>query len=262
MRLINNYELTITNTISALFITLFIVHSSLFIKPVFAQEASPSASPEASNSGVMTKLDEIKKEIASRAADLKAEIDKKIGNKAFSGKYAGLSIDTVTIDSELGTRSVRINEYTVFEDQTGAKSKKAFTIDSFKNEDLVIALGEVDEKGAMTAKKLIKVSKLKPHSFSYVLGQINKSEPRKLTLKTRTGVEQIISFGPSTLIKNDTKDGVADDLRLTREIIAVMPGQEASQSSFIYILPVEGLKPVVEVTATASPSASPTTKKK
>lgn len=235
-----------------LFITIFIFS----ISSVSAQESSSSPTPEASSSAVNIKIEDLKKEIASKAAILKAEIDKKIGNKAYVGKVSGISIDTISVAATTGTKSVKVDEYTIFQDQSTPKSKKALTLELLKNDDSIIALGEVDENLMMTAKKIIKTDTPKASSFSYIVGQISKVENRKLTLKTRSGVEQTIDFSTTTPIKNDKSIGEIADLKLTRNIIAVMPIKEATESSFIYILPTGGIKTLGESTQSATPAAT------
>ncbi len=241
-----------------LFLTIFLFVSYYSVSPIYAQDASPSAKPqlESTNSAVNIKLEDLKKEIASKAAVLKAEIDKKIGNKAYVGKVAGVSIDTITVQSDSRSRSVKVDEYTIFQDQSTPKSKKALTLELLKNDDSIIALGEVDENLMMTAKKIIKTDPQKTSPLAYIVGQISKVETSKLTLKMRSGVEQVIDFAPTTSIKNDKSTGSIVDLKLTRNIIAVMPSKEATQSSFIYILPTGGIKTLGESTQSATPAAT------
>lgn len=242
------------NYLKYLFSSLIIVLFLSISQSAYAKESSPSAEPAvATNSAMQTKIDDLKKEIASKAADLKAVMDKKIGNKVFTGKISRISTDTISIDAELGARSVTVNEYTLYQDQSSQKIKKAFKLDSIKSGDTVIALGEVDEKSIMTAKKVIRVNGVKLRSFSYVFGQISKVEPQKITLKNKNGTEQVIGFDSKLVIKNEKDKGTVTDIKMTRNAIAVYPKDEATRSSLLYILPVGGLKPVGDASASASP---------
>jgi len=237
----------------------FIVLTFSIAQSAYAQDASSSAKPVlATDSAKQTKIDNLKKEIASKAADLKAEVDKKIGNKVFTGKVSNISNNTLSLDAELGSRSIEVNEYTLYQDQSSQKTKKAFTLDTIKSGDTLIALGEVDEKQKMTAKKIIRINTIKLRSFEYVFGKISKVEPQKITLKNKNGTEQVVGFDSKIIIKNGKDIGAVGDIKMTRNAIAVYPKDEATRSGLLYILPAGGLRPTGDASSSsATPSARP-----
>lgn len=110
---------------------------------VFAADSTPSAD-------VQSKLDQLKMEIASKAAKLKEQINKKLQNKAYVGIVKSKSTTTLTLATRTGTKIVNINQDTIHEPPL---SKKV----TLKEEDSVATLGDVDETGVLTARKIVKL---------------------------------------------------------------------------------------------------------
>lgn len=148
--------------ISVLIALLFCFIVNGHIREVYAQSPSPSGqqaadSIEASDSGILTavdqKLQELKKDIASKAAQLKSDVNKKIVNKALVGEATVITTDTLTIHTKNGSKTIRMNEYTLFENKSKSGSKTRFTKDSLKTDDTLVCLGDIDERGILIAKK-------------------------------------------------------------------------------------------------------------
>ena len=91
---------------SLLFFILLTVTCPLY--PTYAAESSPSAD-------IKSKLEELKKEIASKAAILKQEVNKKLKDKAYVGKVKHKSDSSLTLAASSGPKIVSINQDPLFE---------------------------------------------------------------------------------------------------------------------------------------------------
>ncbi|MDP3733036.1 MAG: hypothetical protein Q8Q91_00700, partial [Candidatus Daviesbacteria bacterium] len=90
-----------------------ILHTTYYILPVRAADSTPSAD-------IKSKLEELKKEIASKAAKLKNEISRKLINKAYIGTVenkqsfsANKTATEITLVTKTGAKIVTINQDTV-----------------------------------------------------------------------------------------------------------------------------------------------------
>lgn len=164
-----------------LFILLFTVPCTLY--PTYAADSSPSAD-------IKSKLEELKKEIASKAAKLKQEVGRKLTNKAYVGKVKASSETSLTLAAASGPKVVSINQDTVFENKQSLpskdgklKPKQKFSQKSISLEDDVVALGDVDETGVLIAKKVLLLLPTKLPPKTYLWGQIISISDRLVTLK-------------------------------------------------------------------------------
>lgn len=157
-----------------LFILLFTVPCTLY--PTYAADSSPSAD-------IKSKLEELKKEIASKAAKLKQEVGRKLTNKAYVGKVKASSETSLTLAAASGPKIVSINQDTVFENKI--KPKQKLSPKSISLEDDVVALGDVDETGVLIAKKVLLLLPTKLPPKTYLWGQIISISDRLVTLKDR-----------------------------------------------------------------------------
>ncbi len=100
----------------ALFFLIFLSLSPLpnTLHPAFAADSTPS-------SDIKSKLADLEKEIASKAAKLKQQISGKLSNKAYIGKVKVISTNTITIATVNGPKLVNINQDTIFESKIKTK---------------------------------------------------------------------------------------------------------------------------------------------
>lgn len=127
-----------------LFLQLYAIPYTLY--PTHAAESTPSAN-------VKSKLEELKKEIASKAAKYKETISKKLKNRAYAGTIKSKSQSSLTLASGKGPRIVNINQDTRFESKIKPKAK--ISLKTLDQEDYLAALGDIDETGVLTAIKII-----------------------------------------------------------------------------------------------------------
>lgn len=156
--------------------TLAITLLNLFAQNVLAAESTPSAD-------IKTALDQLEKEIASKAAKLKSIVDQKLKDKAYIGKIKAKSDQSFTISANSGPKIISINQDTLFESQIKKKSKASLS--NLTQEDDIAALGDIDETAVMTARKVILLPGLEPETKTYLWGQIIAVSDKLATLKDK-----------------------------------------------------------------------------
>lgn len=165
---------------------------SLSMAEVLAIESTPSAD-------IRAKLEDLKRQIASKAAKLKKEVDHKLRNKAYVGKVKTKSAESITIAASSGPKIISINQDTVFESKVGKNSK--FSQKSIAEEDYLAALGDVDENSVMTAKKIILLPAINSELKTYLWGQIISVSDQLVTLKTKDSKNVAVSLPKSSEVK-------------------------------------------------------------
>ena len=224
---------------------LFFLHPSPFtLHPIFAADSTPS-------SDIKSKLEELKKEIASKAAALKQDIDRKLTNKAYIGKIKTKSPTAITLATKNGPKIVNINQDTQFD--SNVKGKK-YSQKLMSEEDLVAGLGDIDENQVLTAKKIVLLYPI-PYTLYpkiYLWGQIISISDKLVTLKDPKSKNVAVSM-PLNKVK------LNDFVILTGN----MGKNDIFEAQFVYIIQQRGfIKPKKMVYpapngAGATPSATP-----
>lgn len=225
---VKNSEFRMKNLIIIFFT--FLTLNSTLISPVYASDSSPSAD-------IKTKLEALKKEIASKAAQLKQEVNKKLTNKAYVGKIKTKSDTAITIASKNGPRIVNITQDSEF--ISHVKGKK-YSQKLISEEDYIASLGDIDENQVLTAKRLI----LLPQPLAektYLWGQIAAISDKLITLKDRNLKNVSISL--------DQKVKLNDFVILT----GIMGKNEIFEAEFVYVIPQGGF---IRSKKVATPSAT------
>ncbi len=199
----------------------------LIAPPVFAIEASSSASMSAE---LKVKLDELKKEIASKAAKLKQEVNLKLQNKAYIGTLKSKTDTSLILVSDTGTKNVTINQDTTYK----APLKKLAEGNYFA------CLGDVDDNGVLTAKKIILQPPPKA-SPTFRWGQVIAITDKLITIQTRDLKKIAVS-------SKDNEASLRDFVILT----GVMGKNNIFQADFVYVIPQGGIiKPKKVATSSA-----------
>ncbi|MBI4035947.1 hypothetical protein HY383_03275 [Candidatus Daviesbacteria bacterium] len=217
-----------------LLFTFYILHFTFYISSASALDSTPSAD-------IRAKLEELKKEIASKAAKLKQEVNRKLRDKAYTGTVKSASETTLTLAASSGPKVININQDTLFENET--KSKKKFTSwESISQEDYLAALGDIDETGVLTAKKIIL---LPPtiESKTFLWGKIVSISDELVTLKSKDSKNIAASLPDLSEVK------LNDFVILT----GAFNKNELFETEFVYVIPQGG---VIRPKKVATPSAS------
>ena len=234
----------ISNFSVILFVICYLVSG---ISTAYAVESSPSAD-------IRSKLDALKAEIASKAAKLKVEVNNKLQNRAYVGAVKTKSIASLAL-SGTEPKIINVNQDTVF--VTNNKKVKTYSFKAISEGDYLAALGDIDDTGALIAKKVILQEKPKTASKSAVWGQVLSSSDNLLTIKNRELKNVAVSLAEIALPNIKNNDFVI--------VSGVINKNDILEASFVYILP-QGilLKPKTKPatpSATAVSSSSAKTKK-
>lgn len=220
-------------------ILFLILHPSPFtIHPALAADSTPSAD-------IKIKLEELKKEIASKAAKLKQEVNRKLKDKAYVGLVKAISETSLTLAAESGPKIVSINQDTVFESKI--KSKQKFSQKSLSEENYVAALGDIDETGVLTAKKIILLPTPNSQLKTYLWGQTISISDKLITLKSRD-FKNVAASLPA-----ESKVSLNDFVILT----GTKDKNDIFKARFVYVLPQGG---IIKPKKVATPSAQTATK--
>lgn len=223
------------------------------ISQVYAAESSPSAD-------IKAKLEDLKQEIASKAAQLKKEVNQKLQNKVYVGTIKSKAENTIIINSRTGLKTINVNDSTVFENTTPKKGKPS--LQTLAAGSSVAALGDIDDVGVMTAKKVVLLSSQEPPAKQHLWGQIISKTEELLTLKDRQLNTHAISVNSSTQITRGSKKD--DNLRINDFVIVIgYLGKEVLEAEMIYIIPQGGvLKPKAKLATPSAQKATSSAKKK
>lgn len=211
--------------------------TSYLLPTAKAAESSPSSS-------IKEKLQELQAQIASKAAKLKQEIDKKLQNKAYIGKVKSKSDNSITLAARTGPKIVSINQDTLFE--STLKSKQKFSQKTLAEDDYLAALGDVDETGVLIAKKVILLPPPPAEIKTYLWGQVVSVSDKLITIKGKD--LKNISI---TLPKNST-------IKLNQFLIltGIFGENEILEAEFVHVIEKGGILKPKTATSSASPSAS------
>jgi hypothetical protein len=234
----------------------------LFVSPVSAATASPSASPQATSSAsLLQKINQIKETAASKAADFISTVTKKLQNKAYFGQISSINGDEITVSFQNGDKKILTTEYTVYS-STLKSTKKITSIDDFKEGEFVSGLGDADDKGVLKAKKLVKSSPIASDSSKLVWGTITRAQSGTIWVKLADTTDQTITASGQTKVFLGQEEGSLLDMKSGKTIVA--RGKESKDriisATYIYVVPNSvndkpQKKP--EPSFSASPSATP-----
>lgn len=214
---------------------------------------------ESSPSGIiLQKLTQLKNEIASKAAEIKAEIGKKIENRAWSGVIVSKNLEAIVINTGKEQRQINVNQYTAY--VTG-KAKGQGALKDLTEGDFIVAIGDVDDKNNLQAKKVVRSKSVKIGK-SLVWGQILGTDNPTISLKTIEGNKKIQTNG-NTDFWLGSKEASFIDAKKDKFLLAVVSegNNITSNAETVYFIPTVGyFKPEKVASSSATPSASPAKK--
>lgn len=217
---------------------------------IYGEDASKTAVlSESSPSGsVLEKLNQLKTEIASKAAQIKAEIGRKIENRAWSGSIVSKS-STVLVINNASERQVKVNEYSLY---TTGKIKDKGALKDLSVGDFIIAIGDVDDNNVLTARKVLRTKKVVINK-SLVWGQILSNANNLISLRTPDGNKDLLTNAQTDFWLGN-KEASIQDAKKDKFLLTVIEGSNSARlvAETVYFIPTTGFfKPE----KTASPSA-------
>lgn len=244
MKVVSNFQFILFLALCSLLFAFYFTNS------VSAQEASPGAS-------VKEKIEALKKEVASKAAQLKTEVNKDLQNRAYVGNIKSINSNQITISTLSGNKTVKVNEYTVYRDETKS-TKSTLDVKSLKENMYIAALGDVDDKLVLTAKRLVISKPIEVPQASYFWGQVQKKAGGSITIKPRDGTEITILTTDITSYQLGAEEASFIDVKVNKYLagIGTVIKEKKTTADFLYLIPSTGyVKPEKKA---ASPSATPT----
>lgn len=209
--------------------------STIYYLPstIFAADSSPSAT-------IQSKLDELKKEIASKAAKLKQEVNNRLQNKAYLGVVQTKSTNSLTLATQRGAKIISLNQDTVF--QSKIKTIRSLSLQNIKEEDFLVGLGDIDDTGVLVAKKIILMVEPKETQKTHLWGQVISISDQLITVKDKGG------SSVAAVNDSDTKVKVNDFVIIS----GIKKKNDILEASFIYVISQGG---VIKPKKVATPSA-------
>jgi hypothetical protein len=213
-----------------------------------AQESSPSGS-------LMQKLNALKEDIASKAAEIKNEVNKKVQNKAVIGPILLIETDQMTIQTITGTKTIKYDEFT---EVIGAKNKE-IKVETLEEDDTIAALGDVDDKNNLVAQKIVYLEKPASNSAKLIRGRIQKSSGNTITITDKDGQTQNISTNAQTAFFLGNNEASILDAKIEQYLLTrTTPQKDGTlKARFIYFIPSSGFTKPIEKSITSPKSASP-----
>lgn len=250
--MIKGYRLQVVGCSILIFVLLSTVSCCLL--PISAAESSQSATQSAD---IKSKLKILQEEIASRAAGMKNEVTKKLQNKAYVGMVKSKNSSGIILISKNNEKNVAVNEYTEYV----IKSKKSIGDAGLKNittDSTVACLGDIDDKGILTAKRIVKLSSPLPAPETITHGIITQISNGIASLQTAQKDKFSISFDKNTEYQIGKSGGSFDDIRANKWVIVKgeSTNSAAIKASYVYIFP----NAITVKSKPASPSATPVKK--
>lgn len=238
---------------SLIFLLLFAVTCTL--STTYAADSTPSAD-------LKDKLSELQREIASKAAQLKQQVNKNLQNKAYTGLVKTKSDNSLTLVSEGGAKIVSLNQDTEFDSNIRKITK--YSLKTLKIDDFIAALGDVDENEVLTAQRII-LSSPPQDSKIHLWGQVISIADELITLTTKEGKNITVGVTSRTDLEKDDKSVSLSTLIKNNFVIitGVMGKNEILSADFIYIYSQPAfLKPKKVATPSAETTKSATTSAK
>lgn len=222
-----------------IFLLLYLLFSpiALAIDSSQSTQASSSAHPDS----VLQKLESLKKEIASKAALIKADVNKKMEDKIIIGVVLELSegekaaTTKITLETKKGKKQILVDEYTDYLNKT--KGPKKLTVQDIKKDDYFIALGDIDERQVLTAKKMVKDEPLNLNR-KIIFGHVQQISLPKIQIIDSTNQSyELFTSSLTDFGTGDDEVAEVDGIKLNRFLVSVGREKESQiKTSFIYII--------------------------
>ncbi|MBI2334876.1 hypothetical protein HYU96_03670 [Candidatus Daviesbacteria bacterium] len=192
----------------SIILIVFIIITIFLIPSALAVESTPSAD-------IKAKLEELKKEIASKAAKFKEEVSQKLTNKAYAGTVANKTDNSLTVVTKSGAKIISFNQDT--------KLPKKISVGDF-----LAGLGDIDDTGVLIAKKIVLLPPPNSQPKTILRGEVVSRSGNLFTVRDK-------DFQNITLAlpKNPPADLKINKL----VIVTALPGKNKTlEARFIYVI--------------------------
>ncbi len=248
MKRVQNSKYRVKKTlIYMICVTLYILNSAFLIPSISAQEATGSVKAASTSSTLQQKIQALKDEVASKAASLKLEVNKQLANKLAAGQILDqtdtkIVVNTLDLNPRGSTKSqnILINEYTDYLDNLKPKSK-VIEVDDLAIGDFIVGLGDMDDQGTLTAKKVLLITKPE-FNKTITWGTISEIKPGSLSIKNKDHQTDTFIINKNTKIQRGTEEATTEDLAINKTVtISSVTEENKANATYIYIIP-QGLE--------------------
>ncbi len=201
-----------------------------FPATVFAVDSTQSAKT-ASSSSLLEKINLLKQEVASKAAALKPNVNQRLENKFYWGKIISNNLDSISLSTKIGTKFANTNEFTEY-----ATVKGKATAKDMRTDDYIVALGDIDDKGNLAAKRVIKIAEPKQDKQTF-WGQVKKITGNNLILKAKKEDISVV-LDPEVAFFYGNQEASSSAMGINSQVIVT--GYQTGKvinSSYVYIIP-------------------------
>jgi hypothetical protein len=172
-------------------LAIIFLFSLLFVSgsPIFAQSASPTATP--TGTAASDKLDELKDRLATVVAELR-----QTQKRAIAGVIKSTSLTTAIIETKTKDLKIElIDELIVHQNISGKRTK--LTVDDLETGDHVAVFGDYDTTLDLMKAKVVFIQTPLP---VFVAGRIQAIDPKEftLTIQSQEGPLYIVDFEKTT----------------------------------------------------------------
>lgn len=227
--------------------------TSSFIFDTHAQSPQKTSTPSAQINPILEKINAIKAEAASKAAELKSVISKNLQNKVYFGKIIRIDDTQITLQGRNNQKIVKVNEYTLYQEESNSKAKVDLT--DLETDDFLASLGDVDDKNILNAKKIVRLRNSAAETKATVWGMVQNVNVNKISILRAGGKEFTVTLSSQTNIMLGSEEATIQDISQNKIIVVYgKTSSNALNADYIYIGSRGGnLKPIKQ---TATPSAS------
>lgn len=193
--------------------------------------------PLATSSGTLLTLQE---QAASKAAELKKELNEKLQNKAYMGELT--QIDNLTesdiqliLQTNQGEQKLLINQFTILKDSQG----KSIPLKNLQSGIFLIALGDLDADKRLIAKSLVITSPPKKEKQIWK-GQVKNILNAGVILTLSDSSEKTVYFLPQIKVVQEDQEVTITKIKPGMRVAVVVEvnkggNPNVGQGRFIYL---------------------------
>lgn len=245
---VRSFQLRVKIAIAANCILLTALFFYYPLYPIYAAESTDSSSL------IKQKIEDLKKEIASKAAKIKEDISKHLQNKFILGQIKSFDDQGIVVEGNQEEKTILINEFTSFVRTDGTKKVDPKNIGTG---NFALGLGEIDDKNNLLAKKVL-ISAISPEVDKRVVrGTVVSVEANLLTLRLRDDSTASAKLSKNTTLASAKRNdlGVSDIQPGSLVILVSAKPEDSDIARLVYL--ISQAKPTASPTLnTATPSAS------
>ena len=200
-----------------------------------------------------SRLDILKKEIASQAAKLRSVMDEKLQNKFYKGTITQVdsSANKIMISNDDTLSTILVNEYTNYDNKLSPKQN---SFKSLQKDQFIVALGDLDDNGQLLARKIV-VTTPPTFKLSVYSGSIESIDSQQFVVKTADNQLVTVHFAPTTTVLMKDKKEATSSLEIRKKVLVTTTDSDMVART-VYVTPTPAVwgKPKFKMTGSPTPA--------